>query len=50
MQMGADIEEQRLSKSVTHVFAMNSDALLKQLSTERLERLKGVSLSSSLSV
>lgn len=41
VQMGADIEEQRLSKSVTHVFAMNSDALLKQLSTERLERFKG---------
>ena len=49
MQMGAAIEE-RLSKRVTHVFAINSEALLKQVTTERLERFKGVSLSSCLSV
>ena len=49
MQMGPAIEE-RLSKRVTHLFAMNSEALLKQVATERLERFKGVSLSSCLSV
>ncbi|XP_059448061.1 DNA polymerase lambda isoform X2 [Corylus avellana] len=40
VQMGAEIEE-RLSKRVTHVFAMNSEALLKQVGTERLARFKG---------
>ena len=49
MQMGPAIEE-RLSKRVTHLFAMNSEALLKQVAAERLERFKGVSLSSCLSV
>ncbi|XP_050276826.1 DNA polymerase lambda isoform X1 [Quercus robur] len=43
VQMGAAIEE-RLSKRVTHVFAMNSEALLKQVATERLERFKGRAL------
>ena len=46
---GAVIEE-RLSKRVNHVFAMNSEALLKQVAAECLERFKGVSLSSCLSV
>lgn len=49
VQMGAEIEE-RLSKRVTHVFAMNSEALLKQVGTERLARFKGVSLSFCLSI
>ena len=49
VQMGAAIEE-RLSKRVTHVFAINSEALLKQVAAERLERFKGVSLSSCLAV
>ncbi|XP_047159603.1 DNA polymerase lambda isoform X1 [Vigna umbellata] len=40
VQMGAVIEE-RLCKRVTHVFAMNSDALLQQLDRERLARFKG---------
>ncbi|XP_062159845.1 DNA polymerase lambda isoform X3 [Alnus glutinosa] len=40
VQMGAEIEE-RLSKRVTNVFAMNSEALLKQVGTERLARFKG---------
>ncbi|PSS28656.1 DNA polymerase [Actinidia chinensis var. chinensis] len=39
-QMGASIED-RLSKKVTHVFAMNSDALLKQFDRERLSRIRG---------
>ncbi|KAM3706488.1 hypothetical protein ACJW31_03G155400 [Castanea mollissima] len=43
VQMGAAIEE-RLSKRVTHVFAINSEALLKQVTTERLERFKGRNL------
>ncbi|XP_030961279.1 DNA polymerase lambda isoform X1 [Quercus lobata] len=43
VQMGAAIEE-RLSKRVTHVFAMNSEALLKQVAAERLERFKGRAL------
>ncbi|KAK4598221.1 hypothetical protein RGQ29_015624 [Quercus rubra] len=43
VQMGAAIEE-RLSKRVTHVFAINSEALLKQVTTERLERFKGRAL------
>ncbi|KAL0004110.1 hypothetical protein SO802_011671 [Lithocarpus litseifolius] len=43
VQMGAAIEE-RLSKRVTHVFAINSEALLKQVTTERLERIKGRAL------
>ncbi|XP_052722698.1 DNA polymerase lambda isoform X4 [Vigna angularis] len=40
VQMGAVIEE-RLCKRVTHVFAMNSDALLQQLDRELLTRFKG---------
>lgn len=47
--MGAEIEE-RLSKRVTHVFAMNSEALLKQVGTERLARFKGVSFPFYLSL
>lgn len=42
VQMGAVIEE-RLSKRVTHVFAMDSNALLRQLDRERLSRFNGVS-------
>ncbi|XP_058192903.1 DNA polymerase lambda isoform X5 [Rhododendron vialii] len=45
-QMGASIED-RLSKKVTHVFAMNSDSLLKQIGRERLSRFKGVGTSDS---
>lgn len=41
-QMGASIED-RLSKKVTHVFAMNSDALLKKIGRERLSSFRGVS-------
>lgn len=40
MQMGAVIEE-RLSKRVTHVFAMDSNALLRQLDRERLSLFNG---------
>ncbi|XP_020220906.1 DNA polymerase lambda isoform X2 [Cajanus cajan] len=40
VQMGAVVEE-RLSKRVTHVCAMHSDALLQQLDRERLSRFKG---------
>ncbi|THG23886.1 hypothetical protein TEA_004073 [Camellia sinensis var. sinensis] len=47
-QMGASIED-RLSKKVTHVFAMNSEALLQQIGRQRLSRFKGVSYSLSLS-
>ncbi|XP_030959252.1 DNA polymerase lambda-like [Quercus lobata] len=43
VQMGPAIEE-RLSKRVTHLFAMNSEALLKQVAAERLERFKGRAL------
>ncbi|XP_031399752.1 DNA polymerase lambda isoform X1 [Punica granatum] len=39
-QMGATIEES-LSKGVTHVLAISSEALLQQLSKERLTRFKG---------
>ncbi|KAF3441409.1 hypothetical protein FNV43_RR15323 [Rhamnella rubrinervis] len=39
-QMGATIEE-RLTKRVTHIFAMNPDALLQQVDGERLSRFKG---------
>lgn len=41
-QMGATIEE-RLTKRVTHIFAMNPDSLLQQIDGERLSRFKGVS-------
>lgn len=41
-QMGAAIED-RLTKSVTHVFAMNSDSLLRQIDADRLSRFQGVS-------
>ncbi|KAK7380721.1 hypothetical protein VNO78_33237 [Psophocarpus tetragonolobus] len=40
VQMGAVVEE-RLSKRVTHVFALNSDALLQHLDKERLSHFKG---------
>ncbi|MED6217234.1 hypothetical protein PIB30_015796 [Stylosanthes scabra] len=40
VQMGAVIEE-RLSKRVSHVFAMDSHTLLKELGKERLSRFKG---------
>ncbi|TKY46267.1 DNA polymerase lambda [Spatholobus suberectus] len=40
VQMGAVVEE-RLSKRVTHVFAMHSDALLQQLDRELLSRFEG---------
>ncbi|RDX97331.1 DNA polymerase lambda [Mucuna pruriens] len=40
VQMGAVLEE-RLSKRVTHIFALHSEALLQQLDTERLSRFKG---------
>ncbi|XP_028801866.1 DNA polymerase lambda [Neltuma alba] len=39
-QMGAVIEE-RLSKRVTHILAMDSDSLLRQLDSEHLSRFKG---------
>jgi len=41
--MGATTEE-RLSKKVTHVFAINSQALLQQLDGQLLKRFKPVSL------
>ncbi|XLR64784.1 hypothetical protein HN51_007290 [Arachis hypogaea] len=40
VQMGGVIEE-RLSRRVTHVFAMDSHTLLKELDKERLSRFKG---------
>lgn len=40
--MGAAIEE-NLSKAVTHILAISSEALLQQFSRERLTRFKGVS-------
>ncbi|XP_044489598.1 DNA polymerase lambda isoform X2 [Mangifera indica] len=40
VQMGATIEE-RLSKKVTHVFAMDLEALLQQIDRESLARFKG---------
>lgn len=46
-QMGATIEE-RLTKRVTHIFAMNPDALLQQVDGERLSRFKGVSQYSAI--
>ncbi|GMN27234.1 hypothetical protein TIFTF001_041003 [Ficus carica] len=39
-QMGAAIED-RLTKSVTHVFAMNSDSLLRPIDADRLSRFQG---------
>ena len=41
VQMGAVIEE-RLSKRVTHIFAIDSDTLLRQFDNDRLSRFKGV--------
>ncbi|XP_058115534.1 DNA polymerase lambda isoform X9 [Magnolia sinica] len=46
MQMGAAVED-RLSKRVTHIFAMNSNALLQHVGCERLRRFKGSSLYSA---
>ncbi|GMN20915.1 hypothetical protein TIFTF001_039973 [Ficus carica] len=40
-QMGAAIED-RLTKSVTHVFAMNSDSLLRPIDADRLSRFQGL--------
>ncbi|XP_065860970.1 DNA polymerase lambda isoform X2 [Euphorbia lathyris] len=40
VQMGATVET-RLSKKVTHVFAMNVNVLLQQLDRELLKRFKG---------
>ncbi|XP_019055096.1 PREDICTED: DNA polymerase beta isoform X2 [Nelumbo nucifera] len=40
VQMGATIED-RLSKKVTHIFAMNSKDLLQQVDSEHLKRFKG---------
>lgn len=39
--MGATIAD-RLSMRVSHVFAVNKDALLRQVGREHLERFKGV--------
>ncbi|XXG55406.1 hypothetical protein AAC387_Pa03g3084 [Persea americana] len=44
IQMGATIEDY-LSKKVTHIFAMNSNALLQKLDRERLMSFKGNILS-----
>ena len=41
--MGATIAD-RLSKKVSHVFAANKDALLRQVGREHMERFKGVRL------
>ncbi|XP_010543974.1 PREDICTED: DNA polymerase beta isoform X2 [Tarenaya hassleriana] len=41
VQMGAVIEEDRLTKSVTHVFAMNSNVLVEKLGKDLLSRFKG---------
>ena len=43
VQMGATIAD-RLSKSVSHVFAVNRDALLRQVGREHLERFQVVRL------
>ncbi|CAN0924081.1 DNA polymerase lambda [Linum grandiflorum] len=40
MQMGATIED-RFSKKVNYIFAVSSEALLKQVDRHRLERFKG---------
>lgn len=42
MQMGATVEE-KLSKKVTHVLAMDLEPLLQQVSAQHLARFKGVS-------
>lgn len=44
VKMGGVIED-RLSKWVTHVFALDSHSLLHQLDTHRLSRFKGVGFS-----
>lgn len=41
VQMGASVEE-KLSKKVTHVLAMDLEALLQQVSKQHLARFKGV--------
>lgn len=41
--MGAVIEEHRLTKKVTHLLAMNPQALLDQFGKERLSHFTGVS-------
>lgn len=40
---GAVIEEDRLTKKVTHVLAMNPEALLQKFGKERLSHFRGVS-------
>lgn len=42
VQMGAIIEEEKLSKNVTHVFAVNSDSLRKKFGQKLSQRFKGV--------
>lgn len=46
--MGAKIDDY-LSKKVTHIFAMNSNALLQKLDHERLMSFEGVSCCYSVS-
>lgn len=46
--MGATIEDY-LSKKVTHIFAMNSNALLQKLDRKRLMSFKGVNSCTSVS-
>lgn len=44
VQMGAIVEEERLSRNVTHVFAVNSDSLRKKFGQKLLQRFKGTIL------
>ncbi|KAL7584324.1 hypothetical protein Lser_V15G44760 [Lactuca serriola] len=44
VQMGAIIEEEKLSKNVTHVFAVNSDSLRKKFGQKLSQRFKGIIL------
>lgn len=43
VQMGAVIQEDRLTKKVTHLLAMNPQALLDKFDKERLSHFTGVS-------
>jgi len=43
VQMGAVIEEDRVTKKVTHVLAMNLEALLHKFGKERLSHFTAVS-------
>lgn len=49
MQMGAKIEE-RFSKNVTHVFAIDANSLLQKVDRERLSRFKAVSFIKSFAL